>query len=115
MGPLLVGTQNHEFWGGPRAQAGPASQAVWAVPDAPGWHALHWEPSDTPAPGACLHTCRTRTRRARSSCAAARPNPAEACAPCSVPASSLPQGAHWPLPASALPPLEGTTVTYPFD
>jgi hypothetical protein len=39
----------------------PVSQAAWAVPGASGWHAPHREPSDTPAPGACLHTCRRRT------------------------------------------------------
>ncbi|WP_368671473.1 GAF domain-containing protein [Corallococcus carmarthensis] len=87
---------------------GTVSQAAWAVPGAPGWHAPHWEPSDTPAPGACLHTCRRRTRPARNSCAATRPNPAAACAPGSAPVSSLLKAARLPLPASPLPPLEGT-------
>jgi len=89
---------------------GPASQAARAVPGAPEWHVPHREPSDTPAPGACLHTCRTRTRLARSCCVAARPNPAAACAPWSAPASPLLKAAQLPLPASALPPLEGTPL-----
>jgi hypothetical protein len=52
-----------------------------SVPSAPGWHAPHREPSDTQVPGACLHTFRTQTHLARSSCAATRPNPALGSAP----------------------------------
>jgi hypothetical protein len=44
---------------------GPASQAARAVPSDPQWRAHHRDPSATPAPGACPHTWRTRTRPAR--------------------------------------------------
>jgi len=55
--------------------------------------------------GGGYRTGRRRTRPARTSCAAARPNPVVACAPSSVRPSPLPHALGSPLVASALPPL----------
>ena len=60
-------------------------------------------------PGACRHTSRRRTHPARSSCAAARPNPVAASAPSSVLSSPLPQAVGSSLVASALPPPGGSS------
>jgi hypothetical protein len=45
---------------------GRAAPAAWVVPGAPRWRAPRRVPSGTPAPGACRHTVRRRTRPALS-------------------------------------------------
>lgn len=51
---------------GTSARVGRNTQAAWAAPGAPKSRAPHRVPSATPAPGACLHSGRRRTRPALS-------------------------------------------------